>query len=222
MQQTNFPPGEMVSAGWRVFTEHFMLLFLGHLLINLILSSGPGFIIVGPLWFGLCVVALLAVRGLPVKIDDLFSGFQRFLSTFVVGLLMTALMLGGCLALAVPTLLATLAAWTTQCAPLVVMTFSAGMTLTLVPICVVLFFYSPAFFILFDGETDALRAMAASRRMVWNNAGQWLALWAVLSLLHVAGLLLCCVGIYLVTPWMVVVLAMAYEREKAAAGQAEG
>jgi uncharacterized membrane protein len=93
------------------------------------------------------------------------------------------------------------------------------MTLLLVPVCVVVFLYSPAFFILFDGETDALRAMAASRRMVWNNAGRWLGLWAVLSLLHVAGLLLCCVGIYVATPWMVVILAMAYEREKQAAGQ---
>jgi uncharacterized membrane protein len=214
MQKAEFPLNGMVSAGWRVFTDHFMLLFFGHLLINLILSSGPGFILVGPLWFGLCAVALLAVRGLPVKIDDLFSGFQRFLSTLVLGLLMTAMILGGCVVLTVPALLATLAAWSTQSAPLIVMTFSVGMTLSLVPVCVVLFLYSPAFFILFDGETDALKAMAASRKMVWNNAGQWLGLWAVLSLMHVAGLLLCCVGIYLVTPWMVVMLAMAYEREK--------
>ena len=78
MQKSGFPLGEMVSAAWRVFTDHFMLLFFGHLLINLILSSGPGIIVVGPLWFGLSAVALLAVRGLPVRIDDLFSGFRRF------------------------------------------------------------------------------------------------------------------------------------------------
>ena len=218
MQKPAFPLGEMVSAAWRVFTGHFMLLFFGHLLINLILSSGPGFFIVGPLWYGLCAVALLAVRGLPVKIDDLFSGFRSFLPTLVVGLLMTALILGACLLLAVPTVLATLLAWSTQSVPLTVITLSVGMTLSLVPICVVLFFYAPAFFILFDGETDPLKAMKASRKMVWNNAGQWLGLWAALSLLHVAGLLLCCVGIYVVTPWMVVVLAMAYQREKQAAG----
>ncbi len=220
MQKTEFPFGQLVSSAWRVFTDHFLLLFLGHLLINLILSSGPGFLIVGPLWYGLCAVALLAVRGLPVRADDLFSGFQRFLTTFVLGLLMAAFILGGCVVLGVPVLLAILAAWITQCVPLIIVTASVGMTLLLVPVCVVAFLYSPAFFILFDGETDALRAMAASRRMVWHNAGQWLALWAVLSLLHVAGLLMCCVGVYLVTPWMVVILAMAYEREKTAAGQA--
>ncbi len=221
MQKPAFPLGEMVSAAWRVFTDHFMLLFFGHLLINLILSTGPGFLIAGPLWYGLCAVALLAVRGLPATIDDLFSGFRRFLPTLVVGLLMTAFIIGGCLLLAVPTLLlALLPALTVsadQSAPLIVMILSVGLTLSLVPICVVLFFYTPAFFILFDGEPDALRAMTASRRMVWNNAGQWLGLWVVLSLLHVAGLLLCCVGMCLVTPWMIVVLAMAYEREKQAA-----
>ncbi len=217
MQNPEFPPGHMISAAWRVFTDHFMLLFFGHLLINLILSTGPGIIIAGPLWFGLSAVALLAVRGLPVKIDDLFSGFRMFPPTLVLGLLMTAFILGGCLVFAVPTLLLALLAFSTQSSSLVVITVSVGLTLSLVPVCVVLFFYAPAFFILFDGEMDAVSAMMASRRMVWNNAGRWLGLWAVLSLLHVAGLLLCCVGIYLVTPWMVVVLAMAYEREKAAA-----
>ena len=217
MQKTVFPLGEMVSAAWQVFTDHFVLLFFGHLLINLILSSGPGIFVAGPLWFGLSAVALLAVRGLPVKIDDLFSGFRCFLTTLVVGLLMTAFIVGGCLVLMVPTVLLTLLAWTTQSVPLVVATLSVGTTLLLLPTCVVLFLYAPTFFILFDGETDALKAMAASRRMVWNNAGQWLGLWAVLSLLHVAGFLLCCVGIYVVTPWMVVVLAMAYERERRAA-----
>jgi len=217
MHIAEFPLGRMVSEGWRVFIDRFLLLFFGHLVINLIVSAGPGFLIAGPMWYGLCAVALLSVRGLPAKMDDLFSGFQCFLSTFVLGLLMAAFIIGGCMALAVPVALATLAAWFTQCVPLVVILFSVGMTLMLVPVCIVAFLYSPAFFILFDGETDALRAMAASRRMVWNNAGQWLALWAVLSLLHVGGLLLCCAGIYLVTPWMVVMLAMAYEREKAAA-----
>jgi uncharacterized membrane protein len=217
MQKPAFPLGEMVSAAWRVFTDHFMLLFFGHLLINLILSSGPGVLVVGPLWYGLCAVALLVVRGLPAKIDDLFSGFRIFPPTFVVGLLMIAFIVGGCLLLLVPAMLLSLLAWSTQSVPLFVVTLSVGMTLSLVPICVVLFLYTPAFFIMFDGEKDALRAMTASRRMVWDNAGQWLRLWAALSLLHVAGLLLCCVGMYVVTPWMVVVLAMGYEREKRAA-----
>jgi hypothetical protein len=105
------------------------------------LSTGPGVIIAGPLWYGLSAVALLAVRGLPTRMDDLFSGFRCFLPTLVVGLLMTAFIAGGCLLLAVPTLLATLLAWSTQSAPFIVTTFSVGMTLSLVPVCAVLFFY---------------------------------------------------------------------------------
>ncbi len=218
MQKTQFSAGEMVTGAWRVFTDHFMLLFLGHLLVNLILASGPGILVVGPLWYGLSAVALLAVRGLPVKIDDLFSGFQRILlPAFFVGLLLMALIVGAGLLLAVPVTLAVFLAFSTQSMPLLVGTLSVGITLCLVPLCAVLFFYSPAFFILFDGENDALRALRASRLMVWNNAGQWLGLWAVLSLMHVAGLFMCCVGTYVVTPWMVVVLAMAYERERHAA-----
>ena len=207
----------MIPAGWRVFTDRFALLFFGHLLVNLVIGSGPGVFVAGPFWFGLSAVALLAVRGLPATIDDLFSGFRRFVPTLLVGLLMLAMITVAGLAIAVPTLLLAMAAFAAGSTPLFSITLSVGLTLSLLPCCAVLFLYAPAYFILFDGETDALRAMQASRRMVWANAGQWLNVWVALSLLHVAGLLLCCVGVYLVTPWMVVVLAMAYEQEKRSA-----
>lgn len=214
MNRAEFQLGAMIPAGWRVFTDHFLLLFLGHLLVNMIIGSGPGAFVAGPFWFGLSAVALQAARGLPATIDDLFSGFRRFVPTLVVGLLMLAMVTVAGLAIAVPTLLLAMAAFAAGSTPLFSITLSVGLTLSLLPVCAVLFLYSPAYFILFDGETDALRAMQASRRMVWANAGQWLNVWVALSLLHVAGLLLCCVGVYLVTPWMVVVLAMAYEQEK--------
>jgi uncharacterized membrane protein len=216
-----FRIGETLSVSWRFFADRFGVLFLGHLAINLIISTAfsvlpfvGGILLMGPMWYGLCQVSLAAVRGEPVKFEDIFAGFRCFQPTFIVGLLMTAFGLVGLTVVAVPAALATYVAWTTHARLIFSLTFGVGGALCLLPLCAVVVLYSPAFFFVYDHKMDAWAAMEASRKMVSGNLGQWLNLWVGLSILHLCGLLLCCVGLYVATPWMVVALALAYQREK--------
>ena len=216
-----FRVGETLSVSWRFFVDHFGVLFLGHLALNFIVSTAfsipPflwGILLIGPMWYGLCQISLAAVRREPVKFEDIFAGFNCFMPTFLVGLLMTAFGLAGLIVVGVPAAFAIYVAWTIHSQLIISLTFGVGGALCLLPLCAVVVLYSPAFFFVYDYKMDAWAAMEASRRMVSNNLSQWLNLWVGLSLLHLGGLLLCCVGLYVATPWMVVALALAYQREK--------
>ncbi len=210
---------KMVEDSGRVFWKSFGPLFLAHLLFQIIVSAAgsalPIFgvaILAGPLWFGCCKMSLAAARGQAVAFEDFFDGFQRFPQTFLAGLLMTLFAMAGTILLAIPAFMATyLALITPQPLWVPVTVLSTGTTLCLLPTCAVLILYAPTFFILVDRDIGAWAAMEISRKMVWGNWRQWINLWVPLSILHLAGLLCCCVGVFVATPWMIVALAMAYE-----------
>lgn len=217
-----FRIGETLSASWRLFRAYFGVLFLGHLAINLIVSTAfsvlppvGGVLLMGPMWYGLCRVSLAAVRGEPVRFEDIFAGFNRFRPTFLIGLYMMLIGLLGLVVTGGPAAFAIYKAWMTHSQMIFSFTCGAAGALCLIPLCAVVVLYSPAFFLVNDQEIEAWPAMEASRKMVSDNLAQWLNLWVGLSLLHLGGLLLCCVGLYVATPWMVVALALAYERERA-------
>lgn len=220
-RRAEFHMGEIIAVSWRVFAANFLILFLGHILFNVIVSVAGSvlpfigsILLTGPMWYGLCVIALAGVRGAPVKWDDLFAGFQRFVPTCLVGAIMTLLGLACIIVLLVPAIAAIYLAWTTHNVVVFSITFSVSLTMCLVPACAIIVLYAPSFFFIHDCKMGAWEAMEASRIMVWNNLRSWLIVWAALSLLHLAGLLLCCVGILISTPWMIVALAIAYEREQ--------
>ncbi|HPO14016.1 MAG TPA: hypothetical protein PLI09_11265 [Candidatus Hydrogenedentes bacterium] len=220
-QGAQFRMGEIIAASWRVFSANFLILFAGYILLNLIVSVAGSVlpfigstILTGPMWYGLCVIATAAVRGAPVKWEDLFAGFQRFIPTCLAGAIMTLLGLACIIVLIIPAIIAIYLAWTTRNVVIFSITFSVSLTMCLVPVCAIVVLYAPAFFFIHDYNMGAWAAMEASRVMVWSNLRQWLILWAALSILHLLGLLLCCVGILISTPWMIVALAIAYEREQ--------
>ncbi len=256
--------GEIIAASWRVFAANFLILFLGHILFNIVVSMAGsvlpfigGLLLAGPMWYGLCVIALAGVRGAPVKWEYLFAGFQRFVPPCLVGIIMTLLGLACIVVLLVPAIIAIYFAWTTHNVVVFSLTFSVSLTMCLVPACAIIVLYAPSFFFIHDCKMGAWEAMEASRTMVWGNLRPWLILWAGLSILQMAGIflpllgsvgiycvlsfilsliggnsltgiifslglplsvlgsvLLCMTGILITTPWMIVALAIAYEREQ--------
>ncbi len=214
---------QIVGASWHVLWKSFGLLFLAHFLFQILVSAAGSTIpvvgsvlLAGPLWFGCSKMSLAAVRGQTVAFEDLFDGFHRFPPTFFAGLLMTLIAMAGTIVLFVPLFLLTLLAIvTTQPQWVLIAVLSTGATLCLLPTCAVTILYAPTFFLLVDKDVSAWTAMEMSRKMVWGNWAQWVKLWVPLSILHLAGLLLCCVGIFVATPWMIVALAMTYELHRA-------
>jgi uncharacterized membrane protein len=211
----------LLKRSWDIFVSRFGPLFVAHLVFNLVVSSAAsalcgvgGVILAGPLWYGLCRMALCAVRDEPTPYEDMFAGFRVFWPTFLVGAIMTLFAAAGAVVILAPTAAIASRAFVQRAETFFVLSTSVGGTLSLIPTCVVLVLYAPAFFFIHDRGLDARSAMEASRRMVCRNPGCWLRLWAGLSVLHLAGLLTCCLGLFIATPWMVVALALAYEHER--------
>lgn len=220
-----FPVWPLIREGWDLFWAAFIPLFFGHFLVQAIYQVAGAFgpfvlIVTGPLWYGLCLISQDAARRQPVRFEDLFLGFQRFLPTFIVGLLVTVFMCAAAIVILIPGVIACIWAFQTQSVPL----FSIAVGLTggasLIPLCLIVVFYSPTFFIMRDEGLGAWDAMEASRKMVSANLGAWTALWVGISILHIIGMLTCCVGLLFVIPWMTVVLAMAYDMQRGVAAMA--
>jgi uncharacterized membrane protein len=66
-------------------------------------------ILSGPLVLGLFKMARLAVRGEPIEIGELFSGFQRFLDAFLANLLITIFTIAGSILCIIPGILISIA-----------------------------------------------------------------------------------------------------------------
>lgn len=211
----------ILKESWRVFVSRFGPLFITHLVFNFVVSTAAstlcgvgGILLAGPMWYGLCRMALCAVRDEPTPYEDMFSGFRVFVPSCLMGAWMTVAGLAGMLVILSPTIAIAFRAFVQRAQTLFVLSTSIGGTLSLIPLCAAVVLYAPAFFFLHDGVLDARGALSASRRMVWRNLDSWLRLWVGLSILHLAGVLTCCVGLFIVTPWMVVALALAYEQER--------
>jgi uncharacterized membrane protein len=213
-----FPVWPLIRDGWGFFLAAFVPLFFGHIVIQIIYQvAGPlAIIVTGPLWYGLCVVSQDAARGNPTRFEDIFAGFRLFLPTFLVGLYLTLFMIAAVLIILIPGIIACYIAYQTQSVPVMSLTFSISLTACLLPLCFIVIYYSPVFFIMRDEGLGAWDAMEASRKMVKANLGAWISLWVGISILHIAGILTCCIGLLFVMPWMTVILAMAYDMQRGA------
>ena len=89
-----FDPGDIISKSWVIFTNNVGPLLGANLIMIIILSVssvvpfGP-LVLVGPLMLGMYKMTRAAIRGENVEFGDLFSGFPKFLPTFLASLLIT-------------------------------------------------------------------------------------------------------------------------------------
>ncbi len=88
--------GELLSKSWDIFTKNVGLLIGAVVLVGLILIVGSwisfglaGIVLTGPLMYGLSLLCLRLVRGESADFNLVFSGFQRFLPSFMAGLLIS-------------------------------------------------------------------------------------------------------------------------------------
>jgi uncharacterized membrane protein len=218
----SFPVWPLIGKAWGLFIAAFVPLFFGHIIIQVIYQAAGAFgplviLVTGPLWYGLCQISQDAARGKPVRFEDVFAGFRLFMPTFLVGLYITVFMLAAVLVIMIPGIIACYLAFQTQSVPIISITISVSLTACLLPLCLLAILYSPAFFIMRDEGLGAWDAMEASRKMVQANLGAWIPLWVGISILHIAGILTCCIGLLFVMPWMTVILAMAYDMQREAA-----
>ncbi len=211
-----FPLRRMLGESWEIFKANFLLLFIAHLVFNSLFSMTPmllligSIVLVGPLWHGVAKIALAVVRKEEADFPDIFAGFLCFLPTCYAGAFIFLLTTLLTTLFACPLFAGVYWALSQNYLGLLIPIIAVGGTLCLLPTCGVIALYAPSFFFICDGASGH-EALRKSRQMVLQAPKAWLRLWALLSLIHVAGLLCFLVGVYIVTPWMVVLLALGYE-----------
>lgn len=95
---TSLEVGPLLSQAWSIFTKNPGTLLIASIILYVIFAvlayftRGIGTVIVsGPLCYGYLVLVLQFVRGKSPELPVMFSGFQRFLPTFLAGLLISIL-----------------------------------------------------------------------------------------------------------------------------------
>ncbi|HOJ33961.1 MAG TPA: hypothetical protein PKY35_06840 [Candidatus Hydrogenedentes bacterium] len=98
----NLEIGALFSQAWGVFSKNLGTLLLASVILYVIFGvlayftrSIGNFIVGGPLCYGYCVLALRLVRGESGELSVIFSGFQRFLPTFLASLLISVFLAVG-------------------------------------------------------------------------------------------------------------------------------
>jgi hypothetical protein len=191
------------------------------------LASITNLIIAGPLMGGVFYLFLRAIRGEPAEIGDIFSGFRRafaqlFLATLVQGLLIGLCLLPFIVMLIVKIIplvphLQHLQPGTPPDHDTIVALESVMLsTLPVLLICAIPATYLAVCWkftlpLIVDRQMDFWTAMGTSRLQVRKHWWLILGLVVLISLLNLAGICLCCVGVLFTFPIGIAALMFAYE-----------
>ncbi|HXI70735.1 MAG TPA: DUF975 family protein [Verrucomicrobiae bacterium] len=228
-----------MSRGFELVKSNMGLLFVGALIYMLIegaigglaqipfvgaLFSIANFIISGPLIGGVFYLFICSVRGEPAEIGDIFAGFRRAFGQLFLGTLVQGLFIGLCLlpfiivfAIKILPLVGHLQSGSTPDRE----TVEAIKSVLLVSLPVLLVCAIPAIYLsvcwkftlplIVDKQLDFWTAMGASRKMVNKHWFHVFGLIVLISLLNLAGLCACCIGVLFTFPVGIAALMYAYE-----------
>lgn len=230
------------SQGWNLLKAHFGVLFVAALLYSVIEGAISGLgqipvlgtilalgnlVIAGPLMGGVFYIFIMARRGQPVEVGDVFSGFRRAFTHLFLGYWVTALLAGLCLipyllvfgVKLVPVIEHLGQALNNQAELQKVLAEFFGIfihSLPLLLICLVPVVYLKTCWeftlpLVVDKQMDAWTAMKTSWKMVNKHWWQVFGLVVLIGLLNLAGMCACCVGVFITFPIGVAALMAAYE-----------
>jgi uncharacterized membrane protein len=191
------------------------------------LFSIANFIISGPLIGGVYYLFIRAIRSEPAEIGDVFSGFRRAFGQLFLGVFIQGLLIGVCLIPFFVMLLIKLAPLAPQLVQLRSGTPPNAETIAILES--ILFTTLPVAFLgaipavylsvcwkftlplIVDKQMDFWTAMGTSRKMVKKHWWLVFGLTILISLLNVAGICACCVGVFFTIPIGIAALMFAYE-----------
>ena len=213
------PPG-CIAEGWNLAKDQYGL-FLGVTVVGSLLAGIVPFgIIMGPMYCGIFLAYLMAMKGQPIEFATLFKGFDYFIESLVVTILLviaTAAVLAP-LAIVMVIIIAVGAGLgeSTDSGPLAALVIVPSVVMLVVVMAVfsaivygIWFFSYP---LLVERNMDAFGAMKLSARTVWANKWGILGLMLINWLLASILALFCYIPALLYLPVMFGSFAVAYRR----------
>lgn len=191
------PAIDLLKRGWELTQPNLLPLAAAVLLVAAIstvasaISGGiGGFLVQGPLAYGLFALSRNASLGRPVEFQQLFDGFQRFVPTFVAGLLIGLF---------------------ESIAGVVGLMLCLFPAIIFVPLVAML--YSLTYLYMLEEGLDAWPAMEKSRLTVMANLGQWVVFSLLLAVVNFIGAIPCGLGLLITVPVTTVALTLAFDLE---------
>jgi uncharacterized membrane protein len=191
------------------------------------LFSIANFIISGPLIGGLFYLFIRAIRNEPAEIGDIFSGFRRGFGQLFLGTLVQSLLIGICL---LPFIIVFLVKFlplaghlqhlqpgtlpdreTVVALEAVLFTCLPVLLVCAIPAIYLSVSWKFTLPLIVDKGLNFWTAMNTSRKQVGKHWWHIFGLAILISLLNVAGMLLCCVGVLFTMPLGFAALMFAYE-----------
>lgn len=212
-------PVECLKAGWALIKDQYWL-FFGIVVVGMIIASfGPVGILLGPMFCGIYLCFFAKMRGEPVKFELLFKGFDYFGQSVLAGIVqvvpMAVLMFLAYIPMfAMPIFLQP--DRNSEPNPAVIFGFVGAVFLlifiaiTIGGLITMLFIFT--FPLIVERKLSAIDALKTSARAVLGNIGGMLGLWFCSFLVHLAGAMLCFVGVYLAIPITMAGYAIAYRK----------
>lgn len=210
------------QRGWELVKDNYWLFFgitaVGYLLATMV----PFGLLMGPMFCGIFLCLFAAQRGRPVKFEMLFKGFDHFVPSLIVSLIMIVPILAVVVAGYVIMFAVLFSSIPTQPAPgggpppglpAAFWLSYAGLILGILVVSVVvgvLFFF--AFPLIADRKLAAIPAIKTSLAAVRANLGGVLGVVLLNVLLSMLGQLACCVGMFFVLPVHFAAIAVAYRQ----------
>lgn len=202
-------PVEVYKEAWALMKDQYWMV-LAVTFVGIIIGSAVPIVLIGPMVCGIYMCLFEKVEGRPVTFDRLFKGFDFFLPSLIV----SVVVLGPVLVLIVVMYLAIAIAMAgprmgqTELIPFLVGTIVIVVFLMVCLHTLLMF----AFPLIADRKVSGLQSMVVSAKAVWQNLGGVAGLFGVGFVLCIVGYLMLCIGIYLVLPIIFMANAVAYRK----------
>lgn len=182
---------EWIHAGFTLYRDNFTVLFLANL-IAVILSIVTLGILAGPLFAGVIIITLQCIDKKETKpeVGDLFKGFEYFLDSFLLVLIVAAVSSIASFILVQIPVIGPILSW---CASIAISTL-------------VMF----SLFLIVERKMNFMDASKTSINLVKTNFLPFVAFFIVASFLAHIGVLACIIGILVTSPVYICLIAVAY------------
>jgi hypothetical protein len=218
MLPTDFRTGviravEVYKEAWELMKDQYWLIF-GITLVGMIIGGAVPIILLGPMLCGIYLCMFEKIEGRPVRFDLLFKGFDFFLPSLAVSVVVMVPVLILIVAMYIPMIGIAMAG--PRMNESEVMSFIVGIVvleivIAFLMVCLhtLLMFAYP---LIADRKLGGLQAMSLSAKAVWQNLSGVVGLFAVGIVVCLVGYLMLCIGIYLVLPLILMANAVAYRK----------
>jgi uncharacterized membrane protein len=206
-------PVEVYKEAWALMKDQYWMV-LAVTFVGIIIGSAVPIVLIGPMVCGIYMCLFEKVEGRPVTFDRLFKGFDFFLPSLIVSVVVLGPVLVLIFVMYLPMIAIAMAGprmSEAELIPFLVGTIVFELIVVFLMVCLhtLLMF---AFPLIADRKLSGLQSMVVSAKAVWQNLGGVAGLFGVGFVLCIVGYLMLCIGIYLVLPIIFMANAVAYRK----------